>query len=138
MLGKPGDGLGQEVGSDLWIGERAQLSRSGTATEESGQPVDVRPLALVDRSLAQLGIVAGEAFEQQQQQPVLLDEVVGLVDDPGELGCGVAARVSFRRGAQSRECRVDGQPAPYQLEDLPFGGVASGTTASRSASWSIA
>jgi hypothetical protein len=56
MLGKPSDGLGQEVGGDLRIGERAQPSQCGTATEEGGQPIGVRPLAIVDRPLIQLGI----------------------------------------------------------------------------------
>ena len=48
VLGKPGDGLGQEVGGDLRIGERAQSSRCGTTTEEGGQPTDVRPLAAIE------------------------------------------------------------------------------------------
>ena len=94
VLREPGDGLAQEVSGDLRISEWAKASGRCTAGEEGRETGVVRALALVDTQRTELGMVDDEALDEEEQQPVPLDEAVELVDDPRQLLCGVAARAT--------------------------------------------
>ena len=132
---EPGDGLGDEARRHRRVGHGAQVPARRPPVEVAGEGGVVPSAGLLEVELLQIGQVGGGTLDDGQDRPESLDEVVALLDDPGELGANVGGVVTSRaarsRGVAAVRCR----PRPISARVSSGAGVGSGSGGRPSANW---